>query len=463
MRLPFVIFAVFLADFSAHAAEYAIINLGTLGGTGSVARAINNRGEVVGWSWNAAEQPEAFVWSGGSLSGLGFLEGGAFSEAYGINDEGVTVGWAAVSATNRHAFRFRNGVLESIGTLGGPNSQGFAINAAGRITGWSQLVTNQPFATDPEAFVFVEPDLYHLPPFHDYHSCEGHAINEEGLVAGITFVFSPNPRWWGYVWVDTNANVIRDAGEMRLLGTLGGEYSGARGINREGQVVGWAVNAAGITRAFLVNPSNRQWKIPDSNIIATNALMRDLGALGGEGASSDAYAVNDYGWVVGSSVSNGQERAFLWRNGIMEDLNALAASSGGWVLRRAYAINNQGEIVGEGTYQGQTRAFLLSREGMITRFAARIAYDPVLVTNESHQVFTQQVSRVERLELEWPATWANAGSSAHFIVQRAHEPGVHPVWEDWRDMGVTNMLWLSLEGLAADDATSAWFRVRTEW
>jgi probable HAF family extracellular repeat protein/T5SS/PEP-CTERM-associated repeat protein len=87
--------------------------------------------------------------------------------------------------------------------------------------------------------------------------------------------------------------------------------------------------------------------------------MVDLGSLGGDW--SHALDINDTGQVVGNARNSiSQNRAFLWENGQMKDLNNLIPAGSGWALVSAEAINQSGQIVGFGVINGQTHAFLLT-------------------------------------------------------------------------------------------------------
>jgi probable HAF family extracellular repeat protein len=132
-------------------------------------------------------------------------------------------------------------------------------------------------------------------------------------------------------------------GTVTDLGTLGGIFSIAKGINDHGRIVGSSTLASGEEHAFLLR----------------DGTMTDLGTLGG--TYSLANQINNHGQAVGlSRIASGELHAFLWEEGAMTDLNNLIPAGSGWILVEATAINKAGQIAGKGTINGQTRAFLLT-------------------------------------------------------------------------------------------------------
>jgi probable HAF family extracellular repeat protein len=91
--------------------------------------------------------------------------------------------------------------------------------------------------------------------------------------------------------------------------------------------------------------------------------MTDLGTLGG--TFGNALGINSGGTIVGSANTAGDvsQDAFIYSGGVLTDLNTLLDGSGaGWSLTSAQGINDLGQIVGYGTIGGQTHAFLLTPE-----------------------------------------------------------------------------------------------------
>ena len=149
--LPRGLFAGLINKFEAVAGQYSpmpgrlhgflyrdgvLFDIGTLGGTSSGPRDLNDRGAIVGNSTLAgAIHPHAFAWKDGVMQDLGTL-GGAYSSAEGINDHGVIVGASWDAANNALAFiHDRAGMRRLLPDLP-PPQRATAINDRGWIAGW---------------------------------------------------------------------------------------------------------------------------------------------------------------------------------------------------------------------------------------------------------------------------------------------------------------------------------------
>lgn len=132
-------------------------------------------------------------------------------------------------------------------------------------------------------------------------------------------------------------------------------------------------NLGGTVNTAVLTTGNIAWSIDNrGRVVGVSALpgnttihaflwtretgMQDLGTLPGD-ANSAGLSINDGGEVVGASLGAagpiiGPVRAFLWRNGVMTDLNTLIPADSPLYLLTAFAINNAGEIAGFGVTSG---------------------------------------------------------------------------------------------------------------
>ncbi len=411
--------------------EFWIEDLGTLGGTNSEAKGINDHSQVVGWAHDANGRIQAFLWDKGTMTGLGFLTNRwSNSVAMAINNQGEITGYSSVSATNEHAFYYADDTLTDIGTPGSPDSVGRAINPSGAIAGSAPPSNN---VTINYSFFWRTNRFIQIPSFNNFNSCDAFGLNNAGQVCGNTFLWATDGRWWGYVWQDANTNGMHDSGEMKVLGSLGtiysvGSQSAAFAINDIGQAVGYTgiTNTWNPNHAFLVTASNGQWKIPAGGPDPANVLMQDLGTLGDRSLDSYAYAINNYSWVVGTSATAADTNAaFLWRNGVMTNLNDLIPPGSGWVLTNATGINAHNEIVGSGLFHGVSKAFLLRRNGRIITFSPLVETNFFVYTNELEEVVTQVTEQVTGQLVQWSGVWGDDPYAAHVFTVESCDT-LHP-------------------------------------
>ncbi len=111
-------------------------DLGTLPGydLGSVAQAINDRGQIVGESSGGLKKGRhAFLWQNGKMRDLGTLGGGS-SFATAINNGGQVVGTSTTKDGSYHAFLWQNGRMRDLGEFNPA-----AINDRGQVVGSGRL------------------------------------------------------------------------------------------------------------------------------------------------------------------------------------------------------------------------------------------------------------------------------------------------------------------------------------
>ena len=128
-----------LLSFSTFARAQSFESLGVvLGGYDSRARGgVSGDGSTVaGYGQATNGNQQAFRWSAGAITGLGFLTGDSSSIAFGISTDGsVVVGSSEILGTARsEAFRWQGGTMTGLGYLtGGNRSHALGTNADGSV------------------------------------------------------------------------------------------------------------------------------------------------------------------------------------------------------------------------------------------------------------------------------------------------------------------------------------------
>ncbi len=316
--------------------KYEITDLGFCGISGHVS-AINNAGQVTGWSSYYSGSPErylAFVWD--AVNGRKDLQTPEGKESCGndINDKGQVVGELLDAATRqRCAFIWdeETGMTE-LGTLGGSSSKAEAVNNKAQVVGWAETISGRR-----HAFIWDKAGgMQELGTLGGIISLATD-INDKGQVVGWSSLANGQIR--AFLW--------EQSAGMTNIGTLGGPTSYANAINNSGQVVG-SGDRNGYERAFI-------WE-----------KGKGITELNLPGWQNYAREINDEGQIIGGF----ETRKFLFwkphqgwclwdaKRGAI-DLASVAPSKSR--LRWVGNINDNGQIVAiQPSKSGQNHIVILT-------------------------------------------------------------------------------------------------------
>jgi probable HAF family extracellular repeat protein len=342
--------------------RYTLTDLGTLGGTTSIAFGINERGHVGGVATDPSELQHAVLWRGRHLIDAG--QAGLNSQAGGPNakDELPVITEVLDSdPLNENFCQFgtglrcvgavwKEGATTLLPTLGGNNAAAININRHGQVIGFAETSTADSTCGAPQQLQFQavmwtkKGEPVTLPPLPGDTVGFALGINDRGQVVGASGTCSNTPLF--PFPIGPHAVLWQNGSPFDLTG-LGGTLNTAAAVNNRGEVVGGS-SVAGET-AFHTFLWTRKRGI------------EDLGAVEADN-SSYPTAINSDGRVVGASCDQTLTacRAYLWtRSEGMADLNSLVVGSRPLNLIVGNGINDAGEIVGLGVdSSGQTHAFL---------------------------------------------------------------------------------------------------------
>ncbi len=280
--------------------------------------------------------------------------------------------FAVSNADAKQPVRYR---YVDLGTLGGTYSWSASINNWGQVVGVSE--TESPY--EFRAFLWSDNEMKDLGVLGADVISGAWTINDRGQVVG----FSLNSAY-------ERRPVLWDRSGPYELDNLGGTYTDALGINRHGEIVGWATlpdesfevaHAVSWDRKGIrdLNPFGSSLSVASSinskgervgaylteqgllaAVLWNRRGVTPLGALGGD--ESEAYWINDKGDAVGwCELPEGDWHACLWTShGETVDLGLLEDG----LYSIAYSINDHGAVVGT-SYLDETletsRAFIWTR------------------------------------------------------------------------------------------------------
>jgi probable HAF family extracellular repeat protein len=340
---------------------YHVTDLGTLGGPGSMAYSINNKGQIVGVA--ASSESHSGAWHQpvlfdptGEGNNIDLLPKWEEGHASAINSLGQIVGYVGDSWYGYWTYETWATLFDPTGhgdniefeVSGDWRNAALSINNAGQIVGVTYLTwVGIPMPLVTEYATLFDPtgsgDHVNLGGLGDYLS-EAYSINNKGQIVGMAELASGG----------CHATLFDSTGGGNNinLGILPGRLeSYAFSINDFGQIVGYAYNSSGNGRATLFDPTGG-----GNNI--------DLGALPGADESV-AWSINNAGQIVGAGQDSlGRGCAVLFDSsggGNNINLNDVIPPTPSWRLIEATCINDSGWIVGGGENpDGQGGAFLLT-------------------------------------------------------------------------------------------------------
>jgi probable HAF family extracellular repeat protein len=357
---------------------YQVTNLPSLGGS-STGSSINNRGWVAGVSHLPGDQVQhAALWRGDSILDLDALGGPERNS--GVlwpvkNERGIISGisqtaqpdplgerWScsaffpAATGTGYQCLGFvwQDGVMRPLPTLGGTNGFATGTNNKGQTVGWAENTVHDPTCVAPQVLQFravvwgpKEGQIRELPPLPGDTVSAATALNDRGQVVGISGICDRSVGRFSAIHA-----VLWEDGKVIDIGNLGGvAWNTPMSINEGGDVVGFSNTSAAAGGGFAAHAF--LWTRSDG--------IRDLGTLPGD-TTSQALGINGRREIVGTSCdADFNCRAFLWRDGVMTDLNTLVIPDYHDTLTTANDINESGRITGQALEQAGTLVAFVAR------------------------------------------------------------------------------------------------------
>jgi len=293
---------------------YTLTVLPSLGGTDAAAVAINESGDIAGWSSDATGRKRAAVWHDGAISALDT----AASSAMAMNNAGAVFG--TVTTTSTCGARWSAGARTLIHWTDGSCLRAIAANDNGTVLA-GQVNSTFLWRADGSATSVIAPGgSYYSNPADisddDYIVGQGYTGGEYrafavGFAASFPGPFPRNSPHWG---------------------------SKATHINNAGEFIGDVLEE----KLFF-------GKAGSDPVILSGALSVNQ--------RPTLFALNDSGLVA--SFKYDTQQGFLWKAG---RTSRIAIASSGYTIDQLYAMNNARRIVGRATNNatGEKVAILLT-------------------------------------------------------------------------------------------------------
>jgi uncharacterized membrane protein len=293
---------------------------------------LSDKGEVVGYYGQCLSgNDEAFYWS--EATGMITLDRppGVYSaEARGLNPSGTIVGTYARSGVGFRGFVYLNGEWTELSPLNLDGwSFAYGISAGGDVVGQRSIGSEGDPINPHQGFIWSEQTGFVDLGVMAGPNSAATAISPSGLVAG----------WTGPSAFTGGEGFLLDAGKLTFLVAIpDGVGSGPLEVNDIGVVVGAGQVPMdgfpyGVLRAF-------RWEAGEFTMLGT---LADHLFSRAEEISADGETILGDSWYSKSDPD--ADGVFLWRDGVMWDLNGLVPDLQGMEIRSVGDINSSGVIV----------------------------------------------------------------------------------------------------------------------
>lgn len=300
---------------------YEVIDLGTLGGSNTEPRALNDNGQVVGHSSASDGGQRAFLWEDGVMRDLNFA--GESPVAAAITNSGIIAGSAGRYSDK--VFVWHDGAVTEL-NAGAEDPRVVALTD-------TEILTNTGDTEHgPSTQLWVNGVKRGLGG-----AALSAAMNKRGQIVGMIAIgeHRGNKIFHPFLWEN---GVVRD------LGLLGDYPCSSSEDNRTcGEAFASDINNSGAVIGHGVDSLSRR----STAVLWVNGSIRDLGF-------ESPIAINDAGEIAGHEEDRLGGQAVLWRSGTLTKLGTLG---GGPVT--VVGMNDQTMITGSGwTKTGRLHVFV---------------------------------------------------------------------------------------------------------
>jgi hypothetical protein len=339
--------------------------------SGLVPEAISDGGTVVGFDFNTSH---GFAYAQGRTTELPVLSGDSSGDANAINNRGQIVGYS-IGDTDvvpcftticeiQHPVLYEDGKIAYLGALTDPNGFPSIIGDANGINDSGEIVGVSGFPTDLAKFAelaIFRPGPVHGITFDGFLVYGSARLNNAGEMAGVAetiwagspegaFAY-PNP-------IVCSPPLIVPGGAFFDINDAGDTISLSEGNPT------YCTHGAAITLPLYPSALNNRGDIigfatEPQTMLLMHGKLRNVQP----GLRYGNYYVSRDRAGKGIFVSIGYGDAVLYSNGTLYDLNDLAPKHPGIVLQNPVAINNRGDIVGSIVPPGSStfEGYLLTR------------------------------------------------------------------------------------------------------